>query len=377
MILTREEREKQIVELYEQGHTYKQIAGLARVSVRDIKPILEMAEKEKERQRKGESDRITQAEKENDGNRLKLQKPSIVSQAYRLFSEGKTPMQVAVELNLREAKTTKYYREFWKLNRLYNLNLIYEDIKDNIVPFEKLYRRIKRAGIKIEHAVNIIELANYDLPIIEQRYQRLIREVNELEIRRSEEFAALRKIEYQKANVERTLKSLCVSSQKEAAKKDQLQWESMKLERLVELFRNKKEYQKIRNIVQEKVDDSLLDSRGLLRLALYSLIESMGKDPDKYSALINYTNDSNRSTSVRYNSEYHKDHFTGRNRFTSYDSFFGALKSTLLDDADKLYQQLLKEETNTIISNYASYRSSSLIPKRLVNNQGSMARFDK
>ncbi len=49
MILTREEREKQIVELYEQGHTYKQIAGLARVSVRDIKPILEMAEKEKER----------------------------------------------------------------------------------------------------------------------------------------------------------------------------------------------------------------------------------------------------------------------------------------------------------------------------------------
>jgi hypothetical protein len=65
-----------------------------------------------------------------------------------------------------------------------------------------------------------------------------------------------------------------------------------------------------------------------------------------------------------YSSVYHKDHFTVRNRFASYDSFFESLKSTLLADADKLYQQLLKEKTNTIVSNYASYRSSSLIPKR-------------
>ena len=49
MILTREVREKQIVDLYEQGHTYKQIARLARISVRDIKPILERTEKEKEK----------------------------------------------------------------------------------------------------------------------------------------------------------------------------------------------------------------------------------------------------------------------------------------------------------------------------------------
>lgn len=72
MILTREEREKQVVELYEQGYTYKQIAGLARISVRDIKPILKMAEKEKEkaRQKKGESNRVVQVKKGNEGKRL-------------------------------------------------------------------------------------------------------------------------------------------------------------------------------------------------------------------------------------------------------------------------------------------------------------------
>jgi hypothetical protein len=92
MILTREEREKQVVELYEQRYTYKQIARLARISVRDIKPILKMAEKEKEMARKRESDIVTQAEKGSKGNRMQLQKPSISSQAYRLFSEGKTPI---------------------------------------------------------------------------------------------------------------------------------------------------------------------------------------------------------------------------------------------------------------------------------------------
>ena len=238
------------------------------------------------------------------------------------------------------------------------------------------YRRIKKAGIKIEHAVNIIELAEYDLPVIEQRYQELKREVNTQEHRRYEESAALRKIKYQIASAERMLKSLGVSYQKEAAKKDQLQWENMKLKRLVELFRNKKEYQILRNIVQEEVDGSLLDSKGLLRLALYSLMESMRNAPERYNALINYVNDSNTSTSIRYDSEYRTNNFASKNRFTSNDSFFETLKSTLLDDADKLYQQLWKEETNTIISNYACYRSSSLIPKRLVNNRGSIDKFN-
>jgi transposase len=96
MILTREEREKQVVELYEQGHTYKQIAGLARISVRDIKPILERKEKEKEKARQKESDRVIQVEKGSKDNRLQLQKSSIFGQAYSLFSEVKTPIQVAV-----------------------------------------------------------------------------------------------------------------------------------------------------------------------------------------------------------------------------------------------------------------------------------------
>lgn len=169
MVITRQEKEKLILDLYNQGKTYQQIASIARVSVRDIKPVLEKAEKERER----ELGITTQEGKENDSNNHKPQKSSFASQAYRLFSEGKSPLQVAVELNLREAEATKYYREHWKLKQLYNLNLIYEDIKNDIFPLAKLYRRIKIAGIKTEQAVNLIKMAEYDLPAIEQKYQRI------------------------------------------------------------------------------------------------------------------------------------------------------------------------------------------------------------
>jgi DNA-binding CsgD family transcriptional regulator len=47
MILTRQEKEKQILDLYNQGKTYKDIAKIARVSPRAIKPVLEKAEKER------------------------------------------------------------------------------------------------------------------------------------------------------------------------------------------------------------------------------------------------------------------------------------------------------------------------------------------
>ena len=50
MVLTRQEKEKKILDLYNQGKTYKEIAEIVRVSPRDIKPVLEKAEKEREKQ---------------------------------------------------------------------------------------------------------------------------------------------------------------------------------------------------------------------------------------------------------------------------------------------------------------------------------------
>jgi hypothetical protein len=52
---------------------------------------------------------------------------------HKLFSEGKTPEEVAIALNLRQPQVTEFYTEHWKLKGLYMLNQIYEEIKGDLV----------------------------------------------------------------------------------------------------------------------------------------------------------------------------------------------------------------------------------------------------
>ena len=105
-----EERKKRVIDLYfNQGKTTREIAKIERMSIRDISPILR--EEEVKRQRLKDQ-----------------QQEELSSKAYKLFSEGKRPVEVAISLNIREPDATKLYREYWKLKRLHKLNLIYEEI---------------------------------------------------------------------------------------------------------------------------------------------------------------------------------------------------------------------------------------------------------
>ena len=50
------------------------------------------------------------------------------SKAYKLFSEGKTPVQVAITLNLGQPEVSKLYLEYWKLKRLHKLYSAYTEL---------------------------------------------------------------------------------------------------------------------------------------------------------------------------------------------------------------------------------------------------------
>jgi hypothetical protein len=90
MVFTRQEKEKLIEDLYDHGKTYPQIAKEARVSARDIKPILEKAERKREKEL-----RLTNQVREENNYSPQPQGPSVASQAYLLFSEGRTPLEVS------------------------------------------------------------------------------------------------------------------------------------------------------------------------------------------------------------------------------------------------------------------------------------------
>jgi hypothetical protein len=110
------EREKKVIELYDQGKSTRDIAKELRMSLRDISVIL----------RNNQINHgVVITDNSNDKtNSITNKSPNEkATQAYRLFSEGKEPFEVAIELGIREAHVNKFFREFWKLK---NLNQLYE-----------------------------------------------------------------------------------------------------------------------------------------------------------------------------------------------------------------------------------------------------------
>lgn len=159
MVLTNKQREKLVLDLYNEGKTIKEIAKEARMSFRDIGIILKQADTE-------------------EGY---AQQQSISSQAYKLFSEGKTAMQVAINLSLRQHEVTTFYREYWNLTQLEKLNAVYEELEGEIQPFVNLYLSVKAAGMSTPHVIRLLKIANNNLPAVESKYQSLRKEVDKLE----------------------------------------------------------------------------------------------------------------------------------------------------------------------------------------------------
>src|SRR5919107_1676820 len=148
-ILTRQERERLVLELYNQGKTYREIAKVGRISPRDIGVILNKVMEEKETEGLKEEQDDIDASK-NHEEEQQQQHLSLSTQAYKLFCEGKTPLEVAIELNLRGSEATKFCKEYWNLKQLHSLNMVYEETKGDIEPFLKLYRLAKAKGMDVD-----------------------------------------------------------------------------------------------------------------------------------------------------------------------------------------------------------------------------------
>jgi transposase len=180
-ILTRQERERVVLDLYyNQGKTYREIAKEARISPRDIGIILNKAVKEKTEVSQEQQDNIN-SKNHNQENEQRL---SLSAQAYKLFSDRKTPLEVAIALNLREPEATKFYKEYWKLKQLHNLNMVYEELRGDIEPFLTLHKLSKAKGMGVKQVVNLLQIANNDLPAVEKRFKRLRNEINMLQFQK-------------------------------------------------------------------------------------------------------------------------------------------------------------------------------------------------
>ena len=145
------ERERLVIDLYKnQNKSIRDIAKIAKMSFRDIGYILK---------KHGLSHGIATIDDDNSNKKSSHSNNEKATQAYKLFDEGNKPVEVAIQLGLSERQATRYYREYWRLRRLYKLHFIYKESKGDLSTFLKLYRLLKREGIRTKDLEWFVHMA--------------------------------------------------------------------------------------------------------------------------------------------------------------------------------------------------------------------------
>jgi hypothetical protein len=165
--LNKKEKEQLVIKLHQESKTIREIASAAHMSFSDIKKII---------------GRI-------DGNAgdTDLRSKSKATQAMSLFKTGKKPIDVAIELDLPESEVNDLQQEYWALNQLYELPLVYQELKyslDSFLELFKLFKKNKMLGEK--YISKILRYAGYDLPLLENKIRELRSDIIELELRKKD-----------------------------------------------------------------------------------------------------------------------------------------------------------------------------------------------
>ncbi|MGB7663606.1 MAG: hypothetical protein WBL67_12805 [Nitrososphaeraceae archaeon] len=121
VILNKKEKEELVVKLHQENKTIRQIAEIVHMSFKDIGAIIRRID--------GRAD--------NDAD-TNISNKSKETKALWLFENGKRPIDVAIELDIPYDEVAELQNEYWALNQLYELPLLYQELK-KIMPFKRAW----------------------------------------------------------------------------------------------------------------------------------------------------------------------------------------------------------------------------------------------
>ena len=315
-----DERKKRVIDLYFNQHkTYAEIAEIEHISPRDMHAII----------------------KEEQARRQNHKQQEISAKAYELFSEGKTPIEVAIILKLPASKVSKLYREYWMLKGLDKLNTIHKETNGKLGLFLKLYTElIKIRGMSIDKVANTLEIAIHKLPYMETLYRQAKDEAEKMQRtiqRLSNDIAALERKISLLDKIAFSSELDCKRTQKQvqglADKKD-------RIEKLIANILNGEDYSKLNQIVKENVKVVLSENRKLISISFVALIQTIKADPQMVKLIQNMPSAND--------GEQYKDN---DNNITKY---LEVNKDRILNLGEKNYENLLEALANNAIDTTSS-----------------------
>jgi predicted transcriptional regulator len=150
--MDRKQKEALVLALAEKGKTYREITKEAGVSPNTIKAVLNKAGLD--------------------------QNTSISSRVFELYSQQKTPLQVAITLGLKSEEAIRYHQEYFMLLGCTEFTKVYLQIKDNPWPYVNFVKLTQNSGMGDGEVVELLKIANGYLPRVRLEYDRVKADLN-------------------------------------------------------------------------------------------------------------------------------------------------------------------------------------------------------
>jgi hypothetical protein len=270
---------RKIIDLYfNQRKSIREVCRIMGKSSHDVIPIIKTHRLHIVPKNIPDNEELAAQEKNRTGQKARVI-PNV--KAYKLFSEGKTPVEVSAKLNLPGPQVRQFYIEYWELRHMHKLSTIYQENKNSIGYSLRILKLARKDGLTPEQVVDLLKTAN-NIQDLQEKFQHLQKKIIDMEASEFSSKEQLRSLQEDMWSAKAHLSNVQEASKVKYAELMEICSQTQKLENYIKQFKNSHNYQEIEQIITDKVKGIIENEKRLLEHALVAVIKALRNDPDRY-----------------------------------------------------------------------------------------------
>jgi hypothetical protein len=205
--------------------------------------------------------------------------PSKDTQVFTLFEQGNSPIEVAIELDLKSDEVAKLYTDYWKLKGLHDLNQIYEERKSDLAEFHAAYKIMKDEGVSPRQLIDAAYCLK-QISLLEPRLKNINHDIQSKENQKQGQMNELSLIRNDITLARQEVDSYAriINANKEVIAR--LSQHLQELESLIARLKNTGEYRRVERVAEVAARQILKENKLILEIALGAVIQALKDDPD-------------------------------------------------------------------------------------------------